>query len=372
MRDRRSLARGLLAAVLLGASLLASSAPAAGSTAPPATAPEAAPPVALPAWHGGIDLYRSGVFTTQKTWLWCTAAVIQITRNIVYHQADHSYAGQQRYFDWMRLHNRYAIPLSGGVDAAGWAAGFQHFVDRRYRLYANTSFNAALRLAVTNLRKTNLPVGITVDRGNHAWLLTGFTATADPARTTSFTVTSVRVVGPLYGLQSKNGYDMPPDTRLTVVQFRRFFTPWYYPPVRMVWDGKFVSVQPVPGASAPKPTPRPTPKPTPRPTPRPTPKPTPRPTPTPAPTPSAAPLAAPTATLLPAASPAPATPAPAVTAPVEALSVASPAPAGPASLDPANVAATMQRGQGPPTGVLVLVLGVVTVAGGVLFARRSS
>ena len=33
--------------------------------------------------------------------------------------------------------------------------------------------------------------------------------------TASFTVTSVRVVGPLYGLQSRNGYDMPPDTRLT-------------------------------------------------------------------------------------------------------------------------------------------------------------
>ncbi len=176
-----------------------------------------------------------GVFTTQRTWLWCTAADIQISRNIVFHRADHTTAGQRAYFTWMRAHNRYALPLSAGVDAAGWAAGFRHFVDGRYQLVASTTFDAALRSAVTRLRRTSLPVGITVDHGNHAWLITGFTATADPATTTRFTVTSVRVVGPLYGLQSRNGYDMPPDTRLTPAQLRRFFTPWRYAP--SAWSG---------------------------------------------------------------------------------------------------------------------------------------
>ena len=28
---------------------------------------------ALPAWHGGIDLYRKGTFTTQKSWLCITS-----------------------------------------------------------------------------------------------------------------------------------------------------------------------------------------------------------------------------------------------------------------------------------------------------------
>ena len=69
--------------------------------------------------------------------------------------------------------------------------------------------------AVTRLRLTNLPVALTVSHGNHGWILTGFRATADPAVTSSFKVTSVRVTGPLYGLQSKNGYDMPPNTKLT-------------------------------------------------------------------------------------------------------------------------------------------------------------
>ncbi len=208
-------------------------------------------PAALSRWTGGVNLYRSGVFTTQKSWLWCTAASIQIVRNIVSGKRDHTTANQRRYFNWMRGHNRYRLPLSAGVDAQGWAAGFRHYIDGRYRLIASTTFDSALRLAVIRLRKTNLPVGVTVSRGNHAWILTGFTATADPAATSNFRVTSVRVTGPLYGLQSKNGYDMKPNTKLTVAQFRRFFTPWRYAPKRMVWDGRYISIQPVTPKKAP-------------------------------------------------------------------------------------------------------------------------
>jgi len=225
---------------------------------------------ALSRWDGSIDLYRTGVFTTQKSWLWCTAADVQIMRNIVHRQADHTTSGQRRYFDYMRAHNRYRIPVSDGIDPAGWTAGLRRYVDARYRLVSSGSFDAALRSAVTNLRKTNLPVGITVSHGGHAWILVGFTATADPAVTTRFTVTSVRVVGPLWGLQSRSyGYDMRPNTKLTVRQLRGFFTPWHYAGVRMAWEGRWVSIQPIPTtttsptAATPRPSPTPTPTPTP-------------------------------------------------------------------------------------------------------------
>jgi hypothetical protein len=235
---RRSIVRLVLAAAL-GAVLLGGSATLPGSTAN-----------ALSRWTGGIDLYRSGVFTTQKTWLWCTAADVQIIRNIVRHTTDHTRANQSRYFTYMRAHDRYSIPVSDGTDPGGWAAGLRHYVDSRYRVVASTSFSKAVRSAVTNLRKTNLPVAIAVDHGNHGWVLTGFTATADPARTTSFTVTSVRVVGPLWGLQSRSyGYDMRPDTRLTPSQFKSFFTPWHYTSVPMAWEDDWVSIQPIPTTS---------------------------------------------------------------------------------------------------------------------------
>jgi len=235
-----------------------------------------APAAAATRWTGGIDLYRSGVFTTQKSWLWCTPASIQIVRNIVRHETDQSATSQSRYFDYMRAHDRYRIPVRDGTDPAGWTAGFRRYVDSRYRLVASSSFDSALRSAVTNLRRTNLPVGITVAHGNHAWVLTGFTATADPAATAAFTVTSVRVVGPLWGLQSSSyGLDMRPDTKLTPRQLRGFFTPWHYTSVPMAWENRWVSVQPIPATSTaavqPKPAPTPTAQPAPAASPTPTP-----------------------------------------------------------------------------------------------------
>lgn len=202
------------------------------------------PPLSV--WDGSVDLYRDGVFTTQKSWLWCTAAGVQIVRNIVDDQVDHTVSGQRRYFNWMREHNRYTLPLSAGVDPQGWTAGLRKFVDDRYRLVTSTTFDNALRSAVKRLRLTNLPVALTVSHGGHGWILTGFTASADPSTTAAFKVTSVRIVGPLYGLQSKNGYDMPPNTKLTPTQLKRYFTPWRYAPKAMMWDGRYVSIQPVP------------------------------------------------------------------------------------------------------------------------------
>jgi hypothetical protein len=364
MRFGKTLTRLLLTGALLVASLELAAPPAGatslGATPPSAVATAGAP--ALSAWRGGIDLYRAGSFTTQQTWLWCTAADIQITRNIVFRQHDHTYAGQQRYFDWMRAHNRYRLPLSAGVDAQGWTEGFQHFVDARYRLYASSSFDAALRSAVRNLRKTSLPVGITVDRGNHAWLLTGFTATADPAVTSHFTITSVRVVGPLYGLQSKNGYDMPPDTKLTPAQLRRFFTPWYYAPTRMVWDGTYVSIQPVAATPRPKPTATPGPKPSATPGPQPTAAPVP----TATPTPSAPPAVSASSSLGPSPTPA-ATPS---SGPVAVVVAPSPSAVASALAAPATAAASTVD-----TGVLLLAALAVAAAGAIgglwlLAARR--
>jgi hypothetical protein len=202
---------------------------------------------ALSEWNGGVNLYRDGVFTTQKSWLWCTAAGIQIVRNIVRDQEDHSTSAQRKYFTWMRQRNRYALPVSAGVDPQGWTAGFRQYIDDRYRLVTSTTFENALRSAVKRIRLTNLPVALAVAHGNHGWILTGFTATADPAATASFKVTSVRIVGPLYGLQSRNGYDMPPNTKLTPTQLERYFTRWWYEPRRMIWDNRFVSIQPIPG-----------------------------------------------------------------------------------------------------------------------------
>jgi hypothetical protein len=200
----------------------------------------------LPTWTGSVDLYRPGAFSTQASWLWCTAADVQIARNIVRGESDRSATAQRRYFDWMRTQNHYAIPVADGIDPAGWAKGLARYVDSRYRVVSSTSFSNALRSAVRRLRQTNRPVALLVDHGNHGWLLTGFSSTADPAVTSGFTVTRVRVVGPLYGRQSRGGYDMPPNTELTPARLAAFLTPWHYARIRMMWEGRWVTIQPIP------------------------------------------------------------------------------------------------------------------------------
>src|SRR5262245_22799463 len=62
------------------------------------TARTVAAGTALSRWTGGVDLYRPGTFTTQRSWLWCTAADVQIARNIVERQRDHSTDAQRGYF----------------------------------------------------------------------------------------------------------------------------------------------------------------------------------------------------------------------------------------------------------------------------------
>lgn len=220
---------GLALVLALGATLSGAGVPAASA--------------ALPAWTGGVNLYRTGVFTTQKTWRWCTAANVQIMRNIVLHQADHSRASQGRYYTYMRSQNRYDLPAADGVDPRGWSFGLRRWVDSRYRVASYGGFASALKSAVRSIRLANRPVGLLVARGGHAWILHGFTATADPAVTNTFTVTSVRVTGPLWGLQSRTyGYDMRPNTRLTPSQLRGFWTAWHYAPIRMVWEGRIIAI----------------------------------------------------------------------------------------------------------------------------------
>lgn len=170
-------------------------------------------------------------------------------RNLTQGLDDHTTASQSRYFWAMRAHDRYLIPVTDGVDVAGWTWGLRTYVDGRYRLVASSSFQTALRSAVTNLRRTGLPVPITVRHGDHAWVIVGFTATADPARTSAFSVTGIRVVGLAYGLQDSGPLpvaqrDPPPDTLVSPAHLASMLTAFHDPNVQMAWDGRFVTIQP--------------------------------------------------------------------------------------------------------------------------------
>jgi hypothetical protein len=143
------------------------------------------------------------------------------------------------------------MPADEGVDLVGLKAGLRHFVDARFTLVASSTYDAAVRSAVTSLRRTGRPVAVVVDRGHHVWVLTGFTATADPGRTSDFRVVSVRIVGPLYGRQSRDGYDPPPDTALSYGAFRRFLLPYHFKFATTPWDLRYITYSSGPAALPP-------------------------------------------------------------------------------------------------------------------------
>jgi hypothetical protein len=164
----------------------------------------------------------------------------------------------------------------------------------------------------------------------------------------------------LWGLQSRSyGYDMRPDTRLTPSQLKGFFTPWHYAGVKMAWEGRWVSVQPV-AATKSAPAPAPMPKSTIRPTATPRPAPKASPTLSPSPAPTATPAASLTVT---------ATPAEVAALPEPVASASGRADS--ATITPATPVAGDSTG-GLLAGLALLVVAALAVIGGLAFRARRS
>jgi hypothetical protein len=228
--------------------------PAAPSQVPLTTSgePPASPALDPPAGPGrfAIDLHRKGDFVSQATTEWCVPAAILTMINVI-DGADGRDPPSQRRLD--RLARALSSPrLRGpGSEPEGWAKTLNRLGYGRYTVVAERTRERALATAARALRLTNRPVGILVWRGAHAWVMTGFEATADPARTDDFRVTRVRVSDPWYPRRAAAwGRPPAPDARITVAALARVYRPWRRPLARYEeLDGRFVLVLPV--ASAP-------------------------------------------------------------------------------------------------------------------------
>ena len=111
-----------------------------------------------------------------------------------------------------------------------------------------TSIKAAIHLAARQVRRTNRPAGLLVWRGAHSWVMSGFTATADPATTNAFVVIAVRIEDVWYPRFSTIwGYSRPPDALVPVSALSADYLPWKRPTGRYPGkDGKYVLVVPMP------------------------------------------------------------------------------------------------------------------------------
>jgi hypothetical protein len=195
----------------------------------------------LTRWTGTRDLYRRGAFSTQRTPFWCVGASVQMMLNMIRGQRDHTLARQRAYMSYARLHDQATGLL--GTNPLGWRATLNRYAGgSRYRIHVDRTLRGAIHDAAQRLRRTGHPVGLLVMGGHHAWVMSGFNSTADPATTNHFKVTSVFVEGPLYPITQSNGFDMQPDTRLTVAALRRFLKP--YDAGDPSWNHRYLTVQP--------------------------------------------------------------------------------------------------------------------------------
>jgi hypothetical protein len=279
---RRATAVGLLA-VLAACSIAGGSAPApsgdvlgivqptspvepvlgsTGGAAPPGPAswpaPAAAAPAAPPPDHQlpqavatrgpfAMNLYGRGDFATQMTKHYCVPGAMQTMINVMDRGAKRaSREIQDRLY---RLARRLSTDrLRGeGAEPEGWARGLERLGYGRFEVLVEKTRAGAIRDAALALRKTARPVGLLVWRGAHSWVMVGFRATADPALTSDFRVTHVRIVDVWYPrVSSIWGASVKPSTLIPVAKLKEDYLPWRRPLMRYPdKDGRFVLVAPV-------------------------------------------------------------------------------------------------------------------------------
>ncbi len=250
-RPRRSLVVSLVALAI------AISAPSA-TVAAPVPVSNGSVPVAAPTGAFSMNLYRIGDFVPQATAYWCIGASMAMMLNVIGITDDGSRAAQERYMRAARSRGRGA-GASGraeasvgdlrGAGSAGWARGLVELRAGNYQERVVDRYDAAVRAAAYALRRSERPVGLIVWRGAHAWVMTGFTATADPLLDPEFRVTGLYIQDPWYPrVSSIWGPGKKPNTYLSYQALKSAFLPRTGGRRHAEQAGKFVLVMPIEAA----------------------------------------------------------------------------------------------------------------------------
>ena len=213
---------------------IAPASPTAGNSTPssPAATP-AATPVATPVATGPftMNLYRKGVFVHQVNKDACVAAAVQNTLNVIRvveekKKPDTSTRTQLALYERIVELTTRKDSHNGGTGPGGWAAilteeGYPYVV-RAYNGRAQ-----AIAAAARAIRATRRPAGILAWKGVHSWVMTGFTATADPATAAKFAVTTAYVLDPWYPwVSTRWPRSEPPNAPRDAKDLKANVLPW--------------------------------------------------------------------------------------------------------------------------------------------------
>jgi hypothetical protein len=236
---------------------------ASGGTPPSPVPSSAAPssPTPEPAASAGpfaMDLYQEGAFVSELTKMNCVPAAMQTMINMMTGATDRSLATQNHLYALARRLSPKTL-TGPGAEPEGWAAGLVQLGYGSYAVTVEPTMVTAIHAAATAIRMTGRPAGLLVWYGAHAWVMSGFRATADPALTDRFTVTDVYIEDVWYPrVSSIWGRSRSPDAVVPIKRLPRDFLPWRMPggpyPDKL---RKFVVVLPAPPPGSPdNPAPR--------------------------------------------------------------------------------------------------------------------
>jgi hypothetical protein len=218
------------------------------TTAPPSATP--APAVDPPATAGPfqMDLYKPKAAVRQLTTEMCVGAAIQTMINLMAAGApDRNDSTQLALFDIARELSHRMNDSLRGASPRGWAAGLDYEGYGDYEVLTSFSMDDVLKIAARQMRLTGKPVGLTVWRGKHAWVMSGFEATADPRSTDDFAVTAVWVEDPWFGrIDSQWGAGLAPDSLVATDDLGHDFVSWVsHQIVPNYGEARFIIVAPL-------------------------------------------------------------------------------------------------------------------------------
>ena len=175
-----------------------------------------------------MDIGQPKAFVRQVTTAMCVPASMQIMINLMSGTApDRSRETQQSLYSLARSYSPWITTDRDGAAANGWAAGLTHLGFGQFQPLSIGTMDEALKVAARQMRLTGKPVGLIVWAGDHAWVMSGFKATADPAWTDDFAVTAVWVEDPWFGRNDRTwGAGLPPHTLLSTTDLAADFVGW--------------------------------------------------------------------------------------------------------------------------------------------------
>ena len=145
------------------------------------------------------DVYFAAGYERQVDSRTCTAASTAMMMNFIAHRDLN--LSQRTILRYEQPRDALNDAVQRGSDPLGWSKAATHYSPltghpTTYRWEAYSTRSAALRRAAKQIALTGKPVGLLVSHGRHAMVMTGFSASANPARTSSYTLFSISVSDP--------------------------------------------------------------------------------------------------------------------------------------------------------------------------------